>query len=82
MINVLTFLPVTVDRYSGNEQRFLSVEVLHQNQSQFIYYQFWWKVTLFCFKFSPYTVLQPRNYQVRKEVVHELEFGDIAVMQI
>ena len=28
------------------------------------------------------TLLQPRNYQVSKEVVHELEFGDIAVMQI
>ena len=27
-------------------------------------------------------LLQPRNYQVSKEVVHELEFGDIADMQI
>ena len=27
-------------------------------------------------------VLEPRNYQVSKEVVHELEFGDIAVIQI
>ena len=26
--------------------------------------------------------LQRRNYQVRKEIVHELEFGDIAAMQI
>ena len=26
--------------------------------------------------------LQPRNYQVSKEVVHELKFEDIAVMQI
>ena len=26
--------------------------------------------------------LQPRNYQVSKELVHELKFGDIAVMQI
>ena len=26
--------------------------------------------------------LQPGNYQVRKEVAHELKFGDIAVMQI
>ena len=26
--------------------------------------------------------LQPGNYQVGKEVVHELKFGDIAVMQI
>ena len=27
-------------------------------------------------------ILQPHNEQVSKEVVHELEFGDIAVMQI
>ena len=27
-------------------------------------------------------LLQPHNYQVSKEVVHGLEFGDIAVMQI
>ena len=27
-------------------------------------------------------VLQPRNKQVSKELVHELEFGDIAVVQI
>ena len=27
-------------------------------------------------------LLQPRNYQVSKEVVHELTFGDISVMQI
>ena len=26
--------------------------------------------------------LQPRNYQIRKQVVHEIEFGDVAVMQI
>ena len=26
--------------------------------------------------------LQPRNYQVSKEVVHKLKFGDIGVMQI
>ena len=26
--------------------------------------------------------LQPSNYQVSKEVVHELEFGDLAVIQI
>ena len=26
--------------------------------------------------------IQPRNYQVSNEVVHELEFGDIAVKQI
>ena len=26
--------------------------------------------------------LLPRSYQVSKEVVHELKFGDIAVMQI
>ena len=26
--------------------------------------------------------LQPRDQQVSKEVVHELDFGDIAVMQI
>ena len=27
-------------------------------------------------------LILPRNYQVSKGVVHELEFGDIAVMQI
>ena len=26
--------------------------------------------------------LQPRNYQVSKEVVHKLEFKDVAAMQI
>ena len=26
--------------------------------------------------------LQQPNYQVSKEIVHELKFGDIAVMQI
>ena len=26
-------------------------------------------------------VLQPRNYQVSKKVVHEIKFGDIAVMK-
>ena len=26
--------------------------------------------------------LQRRNYQISKEIVHELKFGDIAVMQI
>ena len=26
--------------------------------------------------------LQPRNYQVSKNVVHEVKFGDIAVMQM
>ena len=26
--------------------------------------------------------IQPRNLQVSKEVVHEVKFGDIAVMQI
>ena len=31
---------------------------------------------------SLYTGLQPRNYQVSKEAVHELEFPDIAVMQV
>ena len=31
---------------------------------------------------SPYMLLLPPNYQVSKEVVNELEFGDVAVMQI
>ena len=26
--------------------------------------------------------LQPRNYQIRKQVVHEIEYGDVAVMHI
>ena len=34
---------------------------------------FWWIEVV---------ALQPRNWQVSKEVVRELEFGDIAVMQI
>ena len=25
-------------------------------------------------------ILQPRNYQVSKKVVHEIKFGDIAAM--
>ena len=29
-----------------------------------------------------FIVIQRRNYQVSKEIVHELKFGDIAVMQI
>ena len=32
--------------------------------------------------FEQSILIQPGNYQVSKEVVHELEFGDIAVMQI
>ena len=31
---------------------------------------------------APLHLIQPRNYQVSKEVVDELEFGDKAVMQI
>ena len=27
-------------------------------------------------------ILQPRSYPVSKKVVHEIKFGDIAVMQI
>ena len=34
-----------------------------------------------CFK-SDFMHILPSNYQISKEVVHELEFGDIAVMQI
>ena len=34
------------------------------------------------FKLKKTLVLQPRNYQISKEAVHELEFGDLAVMQI
>ena len=30
----------------------------------------------------PVDVIQPRNYQVSKKVVHEIKFGDIAVIQI
>ena len=51
--------------------------------------QFLWKLfyvynttTVTLSIFWTINTIQPGNYQVSKEVVHELEFGDIAVMQI
>ena len=32
--------------------------------------------------FPVIVLLQPRTYQVSKEVVHDLDFGDVAIMQI
>ena len=42
----------------------------------------WSKIVVCGMRVYMLACLPPRNLQVSKEVVHELEFGDIAVIQI